>query len=187
MSPERAQAVTMARYHYGYLCPVETQEGPACGLLKAFALGVRVSHGPCPASSRTLREALRSLLVCNGAALLETGHRPRRLPSGPPRLPERRVPPGRQVVASPGTPILGSVSTADSVALSAAMRACPEFHALPLHFAPSVYTSALGHVYIHTDEGRLMRPLLCMPLPPQFTTGDPNQGVAAVWRRATHT
>lgn len=33
----------------GYLCPVETQEGPACGLLKAFALGARVTQVLAPA------------------------------------------------------------------------------------------------------------------------------------------
>jgi DNA-directed RNA polymerase II subunit RPB2 len=53
--------------HYGYLCPpgecihqivhcpslVETPEGPACGLIKAFALGARVTLSPnhVPASA----------------------------------------------------------------------------------------------------------------------------------------
>ena len=33
-----------------------------------------------------------------------------------------------------------------------------------LHFAPSVYVGPSGHVYIHMDEGRLVRPLLVAPV-----------------------
>ena len=29
--------------HYGFLCPVETPEGPSCGLIKNVALGVTVT------------------------------------------------------------------------------------------------------------------------------------------------
>jgi len=30
--------------HLGFLCPVETPEGPACGLIKAFSMGTRITY-----------------------------------------------------------------------------------------------------------------------------------------------
>ena len=37
---------------------VETQEGPACGLLKAFALGARVTYGQSASQNRAMRDEL---------------------------------------------------------------------------------------------------------------------------------
>ena len=48
--------------HYGYLCPVETPEGPACGLIKAFAVGARVTLQPNPATMKAYRAAVKECL-----------------------------------------------------------------------------------------------------------------------------
>ena len=49
--------------HYGFLCPVETPEGPACGLIKAFSLGARVTLMPSHHQLRALREVLMQQVV----------------------------------------------------------------------------------------------------------------------------
>ena len=53
---------------------METQEGPACGLLKAFALGARVTHAPCTPIVRTIRMARCRLLTELGVKLDSRGN-----------------------------------------------------------------------------------------------------------------
>lgn len=53
----------------------------------------------------------------------------------------------------------------DAAGFVARVRANVGFMRQPtLHLSPSVYVAASGHVLIHTDEGRIVRPLLTWPL-----------------------
>lgn len=54
--------------------------------------------------------------------------------------------------------ILGSVDDGDAFVLQ--VRNCPAVKSAPLHITVSSYVGASGHVYIHTDEGRIVRPLV---------------------------
>lgn len=131
--------------HYGYLCPVETQEGPACGLLKAFSLGSRVTHAPSPTQNKELRAAMCSVL--------------------PDQAPLHSH---RHLVFFNGE-ILGSVDEAEAY-VRAAWDARPAFFHGP-HFALSIYIGSSGHIHIHSDEGRVVRPLLSWPLDPALDYG----------------
>ena len=161
--------------HYGYLCPVETQEGPACGLLvrsrskkknttihsngyaaKAFALGARVTHAPAIAQTRQLRNTVLQLFQED-----EAPGDMHRLPyfvffNGEPR---RGIPPAGPALCG----ILGTIS--DTAGFAQRVRRCEEVCMQELHFAPSVAVAPNGHVYISSDEGRLVRPLLVCPVP----------------------
>jgi hypothetical protein len=57
--------------------------------------------------------------------------------------------------------IMGTV--ADAADLVVNIRGLTILHTLPLHLTPSIYVGACGHVYIHIDDGRIIRPLLRWP------------------------
>lgn len=115
--------------------PVETPEGPACGLIKAFGLAARVTHHIPVVAQRRYREAIVALLAAppadgdTGVYVLLNGDLVGTCPGDPEDLADRI----RQL-EDPGD--------------------------VPYAVA-SVYVSACdGTVYVHTDEGRVVRPLL---------------------------
>ena len=119
--------------HYGYLCPVETPEGPACGLIKAFALGARVTLLPSSKKLKEYRLSIISLLLPVSTA-------------------------ASQFVLFNGE-IIGHTEdpnkTVDQVRLLEPPGEQP-------YCSPSVYVSPCeSTVCIHTEEGRIVRPLFC--------------------------
>ena len=125
--------------------------GPAS---KAFALGARVTHAPPIAQTRQLRNIVLQLFQEDEA------------PGDMDRLPhfvffngETRGTPVPVVLCT----ILGTIS--DTAGFAKRVRCCEEIYSHELHFSPSVAVAPNGHLYIHTDEGRLLRPLLACPVP----------------------
>lgn len=58
--------------------------------------------------------------------------------------------------------IMGTVG--DAADLVVTIRGLTILLTLPLHLTPSIYVGACGHVYIHIDDGRIIRPLLRWPM-----------------------
>lgn len=127
---------------------METPEGPACGLIKAFSLAARVTHAPDAEAVRIYRIGVIEAIRCN------QGAGPDEAPVGP-------------YVFMNGD-IVGS--TTNSLGVAAAVRALPPPGTTP-HAAPSVYVCPCDQsVYVRTDEARVVRPLLMVP--PSMTLGD---------------
>ena len=123
------------------LC-LETQEGPACGLLKAFALGSRVTHPHRVAQVRALRQTITEIIE-------EMAQWSSPITASPPSL-----------VLQNGE-ILGVTAHPRALVERIRLGGCfapPE----DIHHALSVYHASDGHVYVHTDEGRIIRPLLLL-------------------------
>lgn len=122
--------------HYGYLCPVETPEGPACGLIKAFALGARITN---------IFRHLQSIIKETCTSLL-SGY-------------EVRAGEQKNYVFLNGD-IIGDVGDADGY-VHAVRRHCNADADREIHAMVTVFISpSNGHVYVYSDEGRVLRPLM---------------------------
>jgi DNA-directed RNA polymerase II subunit RPB2 len=128
---------TLHPSHYGYLCPVETPEGPSCGLIKNLALGAVVTtlghQSHTPVVCGIVCKALQPYLVTQ-----DDDH-------------------GTMVFLNGA--IIGVVKDADNV-LRVLHHLRREFHPVRAAFM-SVYRNFDTHIHIHTDEGRIVRYLLC--------------------------
>lgn len=121
--------------HYGYLCPVETPEGPSCGLIKNLAIGAHVTTMRHQRHDRCIRDILLRVTATYHATASE---------------------PVCVLVLFNGVPTARiKTNQADSVIkiLYGMKQKCVEFREALL----SVYRSHDGHVYVSTDEGRMVR------------------------------
>ena len=114
---------------------VETPEGPACGLIKAFALGARVTLQPNPVHLKEFRSAVVATLQQTAT---ENSH----------------------YVLFNGE-IVGHTDTPEETAN--VIRSLPPPGEAP-YCSPSILVCPCDRtVCIHTEEGRVVRPLLCVP------------------------
>jgi DNA-directed RNA polymerase beta subunit len=148
--------------HYGFLCPVETPEGPACGLIvhpehtkwnvgmmgggvfsvcfdaaKAFSIGARVTHQPTTEEHRKHRQAVLDMVTQN-----EEG--------------QDRPSSATPVSVFYNGEILGRVTDACSFAKRIQQLSIGD----GIHVMASVVVTFDGILYVSTDEGRVVRPLL---------------------------
>ena len=125
--------------HYGFLCPVETPEGPSCGLIKNLSLGVIITslghQLHTPAVREIVLQVTRPYVVecCKDAGIRGT------------------------VVFFNGV-ILTVIYQADKVlhALTSLRRTTLCMRQAYM----SVYRNFDSHLHIHTDEGRMVRHVL---------------------------
>lgn len=111
---------------------METPEGPACGLIKAFALGARVTLMPPAAQLKAYRMAA---LECVSQEFKDTS----------------------TLVLLNGD-IIGYTEDAAQTVEKLLRLDAPGDHP---YCSPSVYISPCDHtVHIHTEDGRVVRPLL---------------------------
>lgn len=122
--------------HYGFLCPVETPEGPSCGLIKNLSLGVIITSLGHQLHTEAVREVV---LKVTDAYRVESNK-------------------GRSTMVFFNGLILAVVHHADEVlrALVQLRRttACMRMALM------SVYRNFDSHLHVHTDEGRMVRYVL---------------------------
>jgi hypothetical protein len=134
------------------LCLVETPEGPACGLIKAFALGARVTLLPGAAQLNGYRESVMSQILPH----------PQRTDS--------------HFVLLNGE-IIGYTDDPDTAVQR--LRNVPPPGQQP-YYSPSVCVSVTdGTIHIHTEDGRVVRPLL---IPSQLPVGVENAAIDELLR-----
>lgn len=123
--------------HYGYLCPVETPEGPSCGLIKNIAIGAIVTTFRHQVHDTELKRIILNIIVSYNDAHKNDG--------------------GDQSLIFFNGHLIGRVrdNTTDEllVVLFSMKCTCMLFRRALL----SVYRSHDGHVYMSTDEGRMVR------------------------------
>ena len=122
--------------HLGFLCPVETPEGPACGLIKAFSIGARVTQQPNPEPHKQHRLYVLELLRAN-----TTGE-----PGGS----------GVMSYVFYNGEILGRTNKATQLVAEIQLLSIGD----QIHEIVSAVVTFDGHLYVNTDEGRVVRPLL---------------------------
>ena len=126
---------------YGFICPVETPEGPSCGLVRAFSLGVHVTCPPPRNISAVVAERCinskftQQFRQCGNACLLFIDGD----------------------IVTDGDEILG-VSQSDMLQFVDDMQYLTQICSLPVHV--SVCISPHRHIYIFTDDGRPIRPVI---------------------------
>ena len=120
--------------HYGYLCPVETPEGPSCGLIKNIAIGAVVTSLQHQMHDAAIQQSIIDALLLNQTSNYEQ----------------------RALVFFNGSLIgrLPSEAADEAVQVLYQMKfKCVLFRRAFL----SVYRGHDNHVYVSTDEGRMIR------------------------------